>query len=218
MSQQFNILDLDTVKKAKLHQEPFPYMIIDNILQTTSIANVVNDFPSLHNKRGNFPLSSVNCTGHFARLINELEHPELRSVIAQRFDMNLNDKPSVITLRGHTTERDGHIHTDASSKLITVLLYLNPNWTSSEGCLRLLYNKKNLEPYAAEIEPEAGRCLIFKVMPNGWHGHKVFIGERRSIQLNYVTSLKAAERHLRRHRLSAYFKKLIFKHDANLTY
>lgn len=217
MSQSFNILNLDTVKEAKLHQEPFPYMIIDNILQTQSITNVVTDFPAL-NKRGNFPLSSVNSMGHFAMLINELERPELRDLIAERFSMNLDDKPSMITLRGHTTERDGHIHTDATSKLVTILLYLNPNWASSEGCLRLLYNKHDLESYAAEIPPEAGRCLIFKVTPNGWHGHKVFIGERRSIQLNYVTSLAAAERHLRRHRLSAYFKKLMFRQDANSTY
>jgi Rps23 Pro-64 3,4-dihydroxylase Tpa1-like proline 4-hydroxylase len=151
--------------------------------------------------------------------VQELQSPELRELIGSKIGIDLKDRPSMITLRGHTTERDGHIHVDSESKLVTVLLYLNPNWKDSGGKLRLLYNRRDLHNYAAEIPPEAGRCVVFKVTPNCWHGHEIFVGERKSIQLNYVSSDKERIRHLKRHRLSAFLKGLFFKkNEANSTY
>lgn len=218
MSQLFKILDLDTVKTAPLHKEPFPYLIINNIFRNECTSDVVNSFPAI-NSRGSFPLSATTYSGCFATLIEELQHPALKKLIGERFNMNLEDKPTMITLRGQTTKRDGHIHVDSSSKLITVLLYLNSNWQSPKGRLRLLYNNHDLNNYAAEISPEAGSCLIFKVTPNCWHGHEVFEGERRSIQLNYVSSEKASAAHLQRHRFSAFIKKLFSrKHETHSIY
>jgi len=209
----FKILNLQALKNATQHQEPFPYMIIDNIIIPERLTAVLESFPVLSN-RGSFPLNALSCSGAFGTLMEELQHPDLRKIIAERFQMDLEEKPPMITVRGHTTERDGQIHVDSVSKLITFLLYLNPNWEAPGGRLRLLYNKRDLAPYAAEIAPEAGRCLIFKVTPNCWHGHEVFTGERRSIQLNYVTSDAARERHLKVHRFSSFLKKLFFKKDA----
>ena len=68
-----------------------------------------------------------------------------------RFAMDLEDKPSMITLRGHTGKKDGRIHVDSTSKLITFLLYLNPGWQSPKGCLRVLHNKHDINNFAAEI-------------------------------------------------------------------
>src|SRR5205814_9013405 len=110
-------------------------------------------------------------------------------------------------------KKDGRIHTDSKSKLVTVLLYLNPGWSAAEGRLRLLYNDHDLTRYAAEICPDAGRCLIFKVTPNCWHGHEPYEGERRTIQLNYVASEEARERDLKRHRFSAFLKGLLSRKD-----
>lgn len=214
----FKILNLEALKKATLQTEPFPYIVIDNIIHPEMLDKVCETFPTL-NKRGSFPTSAVSCTGEFATLLEELHHPELRNVIGDRFGMDLEDKPPMATIRGYTTERDGLIHVDSTSKLITFLLYLNPNWQSPGGKLRLLYNDHDLDRYAAEISPEAGRCLIFKVTSNCWHGHEPFVGDRRSIQLNYVTSTAARERNLKRHRFSALLKKLLFKKDeARSTY
>ncbi len=208
MPDSFTTLNLDPLKSVSLKNEPFPYMIIDDIIRPEARGEVVNSFPSLA-KRGSFPLSSVTCKGSFATLIDELQRPELREMIGARFGMDLQDRPPMITVRGYTTMRDGHIHVDSTSKLITLLLYLNPNWQSKQGCLRLLYNNHDLNTYAAEVPPEAGRCLIFKVTPNCWHGHEPFVGERRTIQLNYVTSDGVAERQIKRHRFSAFLKKFL---------
>lgn len=214
----FQILDLDALKKALLQKEPFPYLIIENFIRPNVLNDVVDSFPTLAS-RGSYSLNNVSCEGAFAELMQEMQSPELRDLIGSKLGMDLSDKPAMVTLRGHTTERDGKIHVDSESKLITVLLYLNPNWQHEGGKLRLLYNQHDLHNYAAEVPPEAGRCLIFKVTDNCWHGHEVFNGERKSIQLNYVSSDKEKDRHLKRHRLSAFLKRLFFKkNEANPTY
>jgi Rps23 Pro-64 3,4-dihydroxylase Tpa1-like proline 4-hydroxylase len=128
--------------------------------------------------------------------------------------MDLKDRPPMLTIRGRTGPKDGQIHTDSKSKLVTVLLYLNRGWSAPQGRLRLLYNDHDLTRYAAEIAPDAGRCLIFKVTPNCWHGHEPYDGERRTIQLNYVTSEAVREREHKRHRFSAFLKGLFSSKDA----
>jgi SM-20-related protein len=212
MEQTFNLLNLDALKEADLKREPFPYIIVPNLIFPKFLPKIIETFPPI-SKRGSFPLTALSYSGAFEQLIAELQHPGLRALIGKRLDMNLEGKPSMITVRGCTGTKDGQIHVDSESKLITLLLYLNQGWQSSTGRLRLLYDKKNLDHYAAEISPEAGTCLIFKVTRNCWHGHATFIGERRSIQLNYVTSSEVAELHLKKHRLSAFLKKILFKKD-----
>jgi SM-20-related protein len=206
------LIDLDAIRKAALQKEPYPYMVIENVIRPEHLPKVVDSFPALP-KRGSFPLNALSLSGPFESLMKELESPELRRVIGEKFGMDLEDKPPMITVRGHTTERDGHIHVDSKDKLITFLLYLNPGWTSPDGKIRILYNHRDLAPFAAELSPEAGHCLIFKVTNNCWHGHTVFDGERKSIQLNYVTSTDARERHLKRHSFSALLKRLFRKND-----
>lgn len=210
MPASFKVLNADALRKAALVPEPFPYLIVDNVIRPEALPEVVKSFPTIE-KRGSFPLHAVKYSGRFAELMQEIESPELRDLIGERLGMDLSGRPPMVTVRGRTSMKDGEIHTDSKSKLVTVLLYLNPSWASSAGRLRLLYNDHDLTPYAAEISPEAGRCLIFKVTPNGWHGHEPFEGERRTIQLNYVTSEKVRDRELKRHRLSAFFKKLFSK-------
>jgi hypothetical protein len=216
MSGPWKVLNADALRKAALVTQPFPYLIIDNIIRPGVLSEVVKSFPRI-DKRGSFPLDAVSCSGPFATLMQEMQSVELRDLIGERLGMDLKDKPPMVTLRGHTAKKDGEIHTDSTSKLVTVLLYLNPDWRSPGGRLRLLYNNRDLSPYAAEVSPEAGRCLIFKVTPNCWHGHEPFEGERCSIQLNYVASDKARQRHLKRHRLSAFLKELFSKKDEKNT-
>jgi hypothetical protein len=50
--------------------------------------------------------------------------------------------------------------------------------------------------------------LTFRCTETAWHGHKPFEGQRRSIQLNWVTSRAVAWREQWRHRISARTKTL----------
>ncbi len=208
----WKVLNPETLRKALLVAQPFPYLIVDNLIRPEVLPDVVESFPRIP-KRGSFPPEAVSYSGRFATLIDEMHSPELRDLVGDRLGMDLDGRPPMLTIRGRTGKKDGQIHTDSKSKLVTVLLYLNSGWSAPEGRLRLLYNDHDLSRYAAEISPDAGRCLIFKVTPNCWHGHEPFEGERRTIQLNYVTSEEARERDLKRHRFSAYLKALFSRKD-----
>jgi Rps23 Pro-64 3,4-dihydroxylase Tpa1-like proline 4-hydroxylase len=113
------------------------------------------------------------------------------------------------TVRGFCRARDGKIHTDSRTKIITVLLYMNDDsWESSTGRLRLLRNDSDLENYAAEVEPSGGTLLIFKRSDSSWHGHHPFEGKRRAIQLNWVTDQAVVDREQGRHGFSSKIKRL----------
>ena len=84
---------------------------------------------------------------------------------------------------------------------------MNSGWEAEGGRLRLLRNDKDLDNYVAEVPPQEGTLLMFRCSENSWHGHKTFVGQRRSIQLNWVRDLSYKDRKHRRHKLSAIMKK-----------
>ena len=54
----------------------------------------------------------------------------------------------------------------------------------------------------------SARWSPFAASDNSWHGHKPFIGPRRVLQMNWVTSEGVAQWQKLRHRLSAAVKRL----------
>lgn len=202
-----SLINLNAIKSSPLNHEPFPYLIINNFLDPKDSANLLKDFPAIKHP-GSFPLNQLHYGEWFAKLISELEGQELRNAIEKKFNLDLTDRPTMITVRGKTRDqRDGKIHTDSRSKLITLLLYMNPVWTAEGGKLRLLNNSHDLENYVAEIPPLFGHCVLFKVTDNCWHGHHSFVGDRKSIQLNYVVSQKSQDKQLARHSFTARLKR-----------
>jgi len=200
-----SIIALEALRAAQVSATPYPHALIPQLLRPERVEAVVADFPDIRTG-GSFNLSDVECRGAFAALIGELESDAFRDCLAQKFDLDLAGKPVIITLRGYSRAKgDGHVHTDAKSKVITVLIYLNPTWVADTGRLRLLKSRK-LEDAFAEVPPTAGSAVIFKVTENAWHGYLPFEGVRRSIQLNFVRSGASAARHQWLHRFSAIFK------------
>ncbi|HET7882230.1 MAG TPA: 2OG-Fe(II) oxygenase [Acetobacteraceae bacterium] len=190
--------------------DPFPHVVVPGFVPAEHLRSVLADLPAL-GKRGSFPLDSLALGPTARALMDELEGKRLRQGIADKFGLDIDDAPTMVTLRGWTSERDGRIHCDSTAKRVTVLLYLNPAtdaWAQHEGCLRLLRGPHDLEDYAVEVPPVNGTLLVF---PNGqgtWHGHRRFIGQRFSVQLNYMTTDAKARSELRRHRISAFMKRL----------
>jgi len=203
-------LDYEEVRKAALGTDPFPHLVVPNFVPPQTLSRVLADLPPL-GKRGSVPPGSLRLGPAAAELVRELEGPALKSLIAARFDLDLDDAPTMLTLRGWTDERDGKIHTDSRAKRVTILLYLNPAndaFAQHDGCLRLLRGPNDLDDYAVEVPPVNGTLLVFPNGPNAWHGHKTFTGQRYSIQLNYMTTDARARSELRRHRFSAFMKRL----------
>ncbi|MCH9613915.1 MAG: hypothetical protein SP1CHLAM54_09240 [Chlamydiia bacterium] len=199
-------LDLGKIKASEPAREPFEFVVIKNVLNRDFAEEITRDFPQIDDG-GSYPLSHLKCGPSFQGLVDEMCEMPLREAISEKFNIDLEGKPTMATIRGRCREKDGKIHTDTDTKLITALLYLNPDWDQDGGRLRLLRKGDDIESTIEEVEPEYGTLLIFKVSKNSWHGHLPFEGVRRSIQLNYIVSEEVVQKELARHRVSAFAKK-----------
>lgn len=205
-------LDYAALDAVPVATDPFTHVVVPNFVPPGFLRKIQADLPPMANG-GSFPPSSLRLGPAAASLVRQMEGPVFRAAIAEKFGLNLDGAPVMLTMRGRTREKDGRIHTDSIAKRVTVLLYLNPQteaWAKQEGCLRLLRSATDLEDYAVEVPPVNGTLLVFPNGPTTWHGHRTFVGQRHAIQLNYMTNDNRARSELRRHRLSAFMKRFGF--------
>lgn len=200
------ILNLDALRQAPVETAPFVFAVVSNFLSPHIQQTLQCDFPKIE-QPGSFPIAVLNYGPSFAALLDELRSKAFEQVIAEKFAMDLSDYPLLVTVRGRCHKRDGRVHTDSVWKLVTVLIYLNEPWQSKGGHLRLL-RSGDIEDAVTEVPPEFGNLLVFKRSDCSFHGHKPFEGERRLVQLNWVTSQDKIDREVARHRRTAWAKRL----------
>ena len=200
------MLDIQALRRTPLAQDPFDHCIVPGFLSAAALPTVHSDFPDM-SRPGSFPAETLAFGAAFASLLKQIQGPEMTAAIAEKFSIDLAGRPTMVTVRGQCRARDGQIHTDSGGKLITALLYMNPEWEQDGGRLRLLRSADNIEDYVVEVPPAAGTLLVFRCSENAWHGHKSVEGERRMIQLNWVRDRSYLERERRRHKVSAFFKR-----------
>jgi SM-20-related protein len=200
-------LDMDALKAAAVTREPFEYFIVPGFVRPEARAKINADYPKI-SEGGSFPVAQLSYGPAFQEFLDELESDEFRDVFEEKFGLTLAGRPSTITVRGQCSQKDGRIHTDTKSKIITVLIYMNPAWENSGGRLRLLKSGEDLDDVITEVPPVEGTLLAFKRADNSWHGHKPFTGERRVIQFNWVTSEGDRRMAMLRHHVSAPLKRL----------
>ncbi len=203
-------LDFAALRATPVAQAPFPHVVVPGFVPAAILPRVVEGLPALA-RGGSFPTESLRLGPTAKAVISELEREPFREAVAEKFGLDLADAPTMVTLRGFSREKDGRIHCDSTAKRVTVLLYLNPEtdaWQRQQGCLRLLRGPGDLDDYAVEVPPVNGTLLVFPNGPTTWHGHKQFVGPRYVVQLNYMTTDEKARSEMRRHRLSAFVKRL----------
>ena len=198
-------LDLAAFRAAPLTREPFPYLVLPGFVRTEALAPIHADYPRISHP-GSFPVQELKYGPAFAALLKTLTGPEVRAAFEEKFGLDLAGRPTMVTVRGRCGTRDGKIHTDAVTKIITVLLYLNPRWEDGGGRLRLLRSPDDIEDVLIEVPPVEGTLVAFRRSDNSYHGHKPFVGPRRVLQLNWVTDRGTAGREILRHRASAWLK------------
>ena len=206
---EVGVLDLDRLRSAALKTDPYDHFLVSELIRAEWQERLISDYPSIK-KGGSFPLSTVICGPNFSRLIRALDGKNFREIVEQKLSVKLEGRPTMFTVRGFCRRKDGKIHTDTESKIVTVLLYINPSWAPSGGRLRVLRSGTNIDEFATEISPVIGTMLIFRRCDHSFHGHLPFEGERRVIQMNWVTEQKFVDREIARHRWSALVKKLRF--------
>jgi hypothetical protein len=202
-----HFLDLPALKAAPLAKEPFEYLVVPGFVRPEACTAINADYPKIA-ETGSFPVGQLTYGPQFKQFVDEMGSDEFRDAFEEKFGLDLAGRPHTITVRGRCSPKDGQIHTDSKSKIITILIYMNPEWEVSGGRLRLLRSGDDLEDVIMEVPPAAGTLLAFKRSDNSWHGHKPFSGERRVIQFNWVTSDGDRRIAMLRHNLSASFKRL----------
>ena len=200
-------LNLDRLRSAKVESDPFLYTIVPGFLSADTVSRINATYPNIA-KGGSYPVESLDSNMGIKTVIDELDSPAFEQLIAEKFDVELAGRPKMYSLRGYTRAKDGSIHTDSKDKIITVLLYLNENWQQPGGRLRILRNGTDVDNFAAEVPPDNGTLLVFKRSDTSWHGHHPFDGQRRSLQMNWMTSEGSKGFHAIRHKISAAVKKL----------
>jgi len=200
-------IDLEAFDAATVAREPFPFAMVPHFVKKEAMTAINADYP-LVTHPGSFPLPTLKYGPAFAAFIEAIRGPEFTRAVEKKLGMDLKGRPTMVTARGVSAARDGQIHTDSRTKLVTVLIYMNNEWEAKTGRLRLLRRPDDLEDVIAEVPPDEGTLLIFRNDPNAWHGFHAFEGPRRVIQLNWVTDMGVVRSEQFRHRVSAFFKRL----------
>lgn len=200
-----SVLNLNALHAAPVQHQPFPFFSLDRCIRDDLIDQVIAHFPTIADG-GSFNIDDVPLHSEFKAFIDSIDSPEFRQLICDKFEVSVMNLPMMMTLRGFSRKKDGRIHSDSKTKLVTILIYLNETWPEADGRLRILNNDHDINDYVAEITPGPGSLVAFKVTENCWHGYPSFEGTRRSIQINFLTSEAAGSKHRFFHKLSAKLK------------
>jgi SM-20-related protein len=200
--------DLEALRAQPLSREPFEYLVVPAFIKPEPLARINADYPKI-SQRGSFPVNQLAYGSAFQTLLDQLESDEFRAAFEEKFNLDLAGRPTTTTVRGWCGAGDGKIHTDSASKIITILIYMNTTWENPGGRLRLLRSRDDLNDILVEVPPVGGTLLAFKRADNSWHGHEPFVGERRVIQFNWVTSEGNRQIAMLRHQASASLKRIL---------
>ena len=201
-----------------VREQPFAFLIARGQLPDAAAAELARDFPS-YPSAGFFPHETSDCGASINRLVDELTARTFADAIGARLGIpNLGEHPSLVTICRSLNLRHGTIHTDSKSKIVTALVYLNESWPDiSEGCLRFLNRSDDIDDLVVpEVRPVYGHLVAFRRADNSFHGHLPHEGERRVIQVAWLTSEEEKLRKTRRGRFARLFKKLFGGIDRRL--
>tara|TARA_B100000579_G_C22656846_1_gene768980 strand:+ start:326 stop:925 length:600 start_codon:yes stop_codon:yes gene_type:complete len=199
------LIDFNKLQSVEVDKTHFPFFSLDNcLLDNQYRTDLARDFPDIKSG-GSIPPSAISLKESIKKIISDLESQEMKAILEEKLNVDLSNSEIVTTLRGYSRKKDGKIHTDSKSKIITLLLYLNESWEYETGKLRMLKSKENLDDFIKEIPATLGSVVAFKVTENCFHGFLPFEGKRQSIQMNYVYR-KNVKTHKLRHFLSSLFK------------
>lgn len=202
-------IHIEGLKSARTGRDPYNFLVGENFIQPSAVEPLKADFPDLK-EPGFFTESDIGDAIHgaFAKLLEDLKSPEVSKIVSEKLDIDLVNKPKMITIRKLSAAKDGRIHTDGEAKIATMLTYLNDTWDGTDaGCLRVLRSDKTFDNYVEQISPLTGTVFAFRRSDDSWHGHTPFVGERRVVQMTWLRSEADVARKEKRGALSHNLKK-----------
>lgn len=201
-----SLLNPDAIRSADYSTEPYAHLLGSEMLRGDAIEDLKRDFPAIE-KPGYLTVDEVQLKGRFKALIDELESADLTEELSRKFGKDLHSYPRLTTIMKRSQPKYGAIHTDGPSKVMTMLVYMNDNWSVGDGGrLRVLYDGEHFEPYKVEVPPVMGTVFAFLRGDKSWHGHQPFVGERKVVQVAWVTDAAELERKKKRNRTAQFLK------------
>lgn len=186
-----SVLNLAVFDNTPLQREPFDHVVATGVISPETLKALNRDYPEI-DKPANYSPDALTYGPHFQQLLNELNDPDFEKRVAEKFGVDLTGAMKTITVRKYSEPSDGNIHTDHWSKIITLLVYFNPEWTQEGGKLRFMRSANDIEDYAKEVPPLGGTVLAFRRSDKSFHGYKAFQGERRMVQMSWVRPSRVA--------------------------
>ena len=202
------MLNFDQLRAASIFDVPFRFIAAHDVITAKAAADIRQDYPSI-SKSGYLPLSKLECRGAFAALIEDLQSAQLARTLGDLLEIDLSDKPRMITVRKLSKYGDGRIHNDSEAKICTMLIYLNESWDAAAGgAIRALNGYEDMNDFAFETPPLAGHVFAFKRSANSWHGHPPFSGERYVVQTTFLISQEELNRKENRGGVQLFLKRI----------
>jgi SM-20-related protein len=207
--QEVFMINFEALQEAKVQTSPYSYLLATGVLGKEQAGQIRQDYPGEIKKPGFLPLSKLEPKGAFKALIDDLQSAELAKLLSEKFDVDLTDKPYMITVRRLSQKSDGGIHRDSLSKILTLLVYLNDDWDDDgAGSLRVLNGPDDFDDYKTEVLPLTGHVFAFLRSDDSWHGFLPFTGERYVVQMAFLTSQDELDRKEKRGALQMLLKNL----------
>jgi len=180
-------LDLPRLRAQPSANDPFLHVLVPAFLTAEQLALVNRDFPQIGDGGTHWPALLRSGPG-FGGLIAAVRSRSFAEAIGEKLGLDLAGRSVIVSVRGYSRAKDGRIHRDSQRKLATALIYLNQGWDDEGGRLRLLRQPRDLEDYVVEVPPDGGTLLAFRCTLDAWHGHRPYVGQRRMLQVNWMTS------------------------------
>ena len=202
----FNVLDHDVIAGAELRHDPYDWAFTEHAIRPAVREVILADAPQIP-ERGSYALPSLRFGPNFRLAIEDLLSDRFRSLIEEKFDIDLSQRPPVILMMGNTTGHynEGSAHPASKHKIITVILGFSGDWPYERGQLRVLRGADR-EDYAFEFPPVFGNMFMFRVCDHSWHGFLPQKGKRMSLQLCFSDSESYVRSEYIRHSISAFAK------------
>ena len=108
------LLDTDAIRATPLQSDPFDHLVVPGCISDDKLTTINKDYPDI-TVAGNKSLEDLSYGSGFEALIEELTGPEFAAVIGEKFDLDLSECPTTITVRKFCEKSDGNIHTDHPS-------------------------------------------------------------------------------------------------------
>ena len=211
--------DLESSARAYGSGEPFPHIVLDEVLTADAFAAAVRDFPGIEDEfwKGYLHVNETKyCNVHpdtwaqsLQDVAKEFCSPEFVAYL-ERLTGISNLIPDYTMDGGglHQTLRGGHlnIHADFTThhthedwaRRVNILLYLNEEWQDDWGGKLELWDS-GMTACQARVTPAGNRMLVFTTADDTFHGHPDGLTcppdlARRSLAMYYFTEESAPVR------------------------